>query len=504
MAEEKQRRPSLMHPPPVDLSDPPSVAEQARAHFAMSYGGASPRVLVMAPGRVNLIGEHTDYQNGFVCPMALEKYTAIAAGFSPRPNSDGPPIVSCASKGFATGSFAIRPGAMKPLPRDDSSSWMNYLMGVVAQYEALLPRGLDLRLAIVSSVPHGSGLSSSAALETAMAKVVEAVSRLHGQDTGTWDGGAAAAADDRATARARLVANLGGDEGKADSVLASLAGKLNGVATSLRCQKAEHVFGGVMCGIMDQYVSALATKNNAIMIDCYSLACYEVSMPADVAVIVTQTKVQHSLGDSAYNERVRECNEAVRILNLAFPGVGFTTLRDVDDVAQLEEAFERVSARGECKPAAKSVVYRRAKHVVGENARVAAFRDAMGRGDFQAAGAAMYASHDSLRDDYAVSCAELDELVEIARELGPAAGVIGARMTGGGFGGCTVTMVEAARADALCAQIESQYLALHPEKRGGGPLAFVTAAGRGAGILEPMELAGGIYAEKTGTSGSTR
>jgi galactokinase len=504
----------------------PSVADAARALFRETYS-AAPQILAMAPGRVNLIGEHTDYQNGFVAPMALEKYTAIAARFGTEISADKSAdksvdksvdksaetlTVRCTSKDFKTGAFTVRPGVpLRPLPRGDPRSWMNYLMGVVDQYRARLlgvggsgeeeEEGIRgyLDLAIVSSVPFGSGLSSSAALETAMAKVVEAV--IARSDRSDRSAGQSARAADRATAMAALLANLSGDAARAAAVLdGPLRGKLNGVATALRCQKAEHVFGGVMCGIMDQYVSSLATPNNAIMIDCYSLACFEIPIPADVAVIVTQTRVQHSLGDSAYNTRVRECQEAVRVLNLAFPDRAegpFLTLRDVDGgVAQLEDAFTRMSAQGACAAPAASVVYRRARHVVSENARVGGFREAMLSGDYAAAGACMYESHESLRDDYEVSCAELDELVEIARGLGDKAGVIGARMTGGGFGGCTVTMVQAERAAVVCAEIEKRYKTLHAERlKDAGEIAFVTAAGRGAGILEPAELRGGIYEE---------
>ncbi len=493
----------------------PAVADQARALFRQTYGGRSPKIVAMAPGRVNLIGEHTDYQNGFVAPMALEKYTAIAASFATT-EGDSPhasAVIRCTSKDFKTGAFTVTPGvALTPLPRDDPSSWMNYLMGVVEQYRGPLLDELgigdacSIDLAIVSSVPFGSGLSSSAALETAMAKVVEAVARLASTEKTTWDPAVARYAD-RTTATNALLTNLSGDTAAAAGVLEGpLIGKLNGVATALRCQKAEHVFGGVMCGIMDQYVSSLATANNAIMIDCYNLACFEIPMPADVAVIVTQTRVQHSLGDSAYNTRVKECQEAVRILNLAYPDRAegpFLTLRDVDGgVAQLNDAFARMSAQGECAPPASSVVFRRARHVVSENMRVGSFREAMLSGDFAAAGSCMYESHDSLRDDYEVSCDELDELVEIARGLGSKAGVIGARMTGGGFGGCTVTMVEADRAAVVCAEIEKRYKTLHAERlKDAGKIAFVTAAGRGAGILEPVDLRGGIYesAEPAGT-----
>ena len=493
----------------------PKIAEESKALFRETYG-ASPTVVAVAPGRVNLIGEHTDYQNGFVAPMALEKYTAISASFSQAAGEGARSTVRCTSKNFKTGSFVITPGApLEPLPRADPGSWMNYLMGVVEQYrEPLLSAfgvAVNIDLAIVSSVPFGSGLSSSAALETAMAKVVEAVACLASQQEEhaglCWDPSIPLRAD-RNTATDRLLENMSGDEEAVRALLdGPMQGKMNGVATALRCQTAEHVFGGVMCGIMDQYVSSLATENNAIMIDCYSLACFEIPMPADVAVIVTQTRVQHSLGDSAYNTRVKECREAVRLLNLAFPNRErgpFQTLRDVEGgIPQLDDAFNRMSAKGECQPIGSSVVYRRAKHVIGENERVSGFREAMLRGDYNAAGACMYASHESLRDDYEVSCPELDELVEIARGLGRKAGVIGARMTGGGFGGCTVTMVEADRAAVLCAEIEKRYKSLHAERlKDAGSIAFVTAAGRGAGILEPRELRQGIYKERSDRRGT--
>ena len=502
-----------------------TVAEEARSLFTQTYQ-STPSILVMAPGRVNLIGEHTDYQNGFVCPMALEKYTAMAGSFTPARN--GAPVVRCTSKDFATGSFAIT-DHMQPLPRTDPSSWMNYLIGVVHAYLPLLTQlsiAVDINVTIVSNVPFGSGLSSSAALETAMAKLLEAVIRLHSENIGTWDPEQCQHNDVQvvtSTLRKNLATSTASTATSSTSltpldtrvqhVLASLSTKINAVATALRCQQAEHVYGGVQCGIMDQYVSACATANHAIMIDCSTLASFEVPMPANVAIIVTKTNVQHSLGDSAYNERVQECNDAVTVLNAhaalstdaAATTKTYTTLRDVATVDELHAAFH-TSARVLASTAYSAIVLRRAQHVVGENQRVVDFRRHMMSGNFEGAGHCMYASHTSLQHDYEVSCTELDELVHIAREMGVEKGVYGARMTGGGFGGCSVTMVRADQADQVCSQIEQKYRALHPHMSASyaGRLSFVTRAGRGAGILEPCALRGGYYSSERKEAGRYR
>ena len=490
-----------------------TVREQARALYTATYG-EEPTVIVMAPGRVNLIGEHTDYQNGFVCPMALEKYTSIAASFTPTTTNttavtttpSSSPCVRCTSKNFATGAFVVT-DKMSPLAHDDPSSWMNYLMGVVHEYLPItkaLQVSVDINLAIVSDVPFGSGLSSSAALETAMAKIMEAIIRLHSTKIGTWEPTKCSEAD-RTVVESALSKNLNGNVQLCTKVLHSLSNKINRVATTLRCQRAEHVFGGVQCGIMDQYVSSCATPNNAIMIDCLTLESFTVPMPNEVAIIVTKTNVKHSLGDSAYNKRVDECNQAVAVLNAASHHANsetkkkYSTLRDVETLKELENAFQNNGH--DANVVVEEAVYRRARHVVSENQRVAQFRTAMIAGNFEAAGKCMYESHTSLKDDYEVSCIELDALVVIAQKLGMKAGVYGARMTGGGFGGCTVTMVRADRAAELCAQIESAYIQMYPEKKPLGQntdgtrerLGFVTKAGRGANILVPEIMTNGYY-----------
>ena len=516
----------------------PSVAEQARDLFTETYGG-QPDVLVMAPGRVNLIGEHTDYQNGYVCPMALEKYTAMAASFQPTPKGFSP-MVRCTSKGFAKGTFTIT-NTMQPLPRDDPSSWMNYLIGVVNEYQPVarsVSVSADINLTIVSDVPFGSGLSSSAALETAMAKLMEAVIRLQSENLGTWDP-LPCKKNDVHVVTSALMKNLAtpppssslssstphSPPPRVQQVLAALSTKMNAVATTLRCQKAEHVYGGVQCGIMDQYVSACATTNNAIMIDCSTLESFDVPMPPEVAIVVTKTNVQHSLGDSAYNDRVQECNDAVKVLNAhaaahaaALKGSDeeetktYTTLRDVNTVEELHAAFQ-TSAHVLSSTSYSAVVLRRAQHVVSENQRVVEFRQHMIDGNFELAGQCMYASHVSLQKEFEVSCPELDELVTIAQEIGVEQGVYGARMTGGGFGGCTVTMVRASIANQLRDRIENKYIALHPDKNptaGGATngkqtrLSFVTRAGCGAGILEPNRLSRGYYGVGSGDGSGGR
>ncbi|HEV2912452.1 MAG TPA: galactokinase [Pyrinomonadaceae bacterium] len=347
--------------------------EQLRTVFAGQYG-CEPRFFG-APGRVNLIGEHTDYNDGFVLPMAIDRETVVAA----RRREDR--LICVYSLNLdETGEFDLdEPG------RARRGIWLDYVEGVARVLEArgALLSGADL--AVLSDVPSGAGLSSSAALELSTGLALIALS----------------------------------------------GAEVERVALALAGQEAEHTFVGTMCGIMDQLVAALGKRGAALLIDCRSLEVEAIPMNlGDVAVAVCDSRVKHELSSSEYNKRRAECERGVELLREHLPGI--KALRDVSP-----EDFERNEAR------LPEPIRRRCRHVVTENARTLMAAAALRSGRLEEMGQLMARSHLSLRDDYEVSCVELDALVEIASGV---EGVLGARMTGGGFGGCTVNLV---RRDAL-------------------------------------------------------
>lgn len=370
--------------------------------FETMYDG-EPQ-LFRAPGRVNLIGEHTDYNDGFVLPMAIERQVVVAA--SPRTDR----IVRVCSRSIRKeDQFDLdRPG---PKQR---RSWLDYVEGVA---QMLLAKGARIggaNLLIDSDVPTGAGLSSSAAIEMAVGYA--------------------------------LLSASGATLEKKDLALAG--------------QAAEHQYVGTRCGIMDQYISALGQADHALLIDCRSLEPSAIPLKlSGVSVLVTDTKVKHSLAASAYNDRRAECEQGASQL-------GVKALRDI--------SVEDFQKRADSLP---KPVQQRCRHVVTENARTLQAAEALKSGDLERMGKLMADSHASLRDDYEVSCPELDLLVEVA--LGTK-GVIGSRMTGGGFGGCTVSLV---RDEALKAVQET--LAAGFEKRFGKKPGFlVTRAAAGVGALQ--------------------
>lgn len=338
--------------------------------FDRRFGGPA-RLVAEAPGRVNLIGEHTDYNDGHVLPLAIDLTVAVAA----------------APQGGAIRTYSLdydeddcfSPGEVQPLPE---GGWRNYVRGVAwalseAGHEL---RGLDLALA--GDVPVGAGLSSSAALEVAAAAAIAAA----------------------------------GDIPLERRDLAALA------------QHAENGFVGVQCGLMDQLAAVFGRQGHALLIDCRSLDIVPVPLDLDahgVAIVVVDSAVRRALGDSPYNQRRQECAQAAAALGIA-------ALRDVTP--------DQLERRRKDLP---SALYRRARHVASEESRVIAAAEALKRGDMAALGRLLYESHESLRDDFEVSCREMDLLVEMA---GKVEGVLGARLTGAGFGGCTVNLV---RRDAL-------------------------------------------------------
>ncbi len=391
-----------------------SVLQTALRVFSDCFGGA-PRWLAAAPGRVNLIGEHTDYSGGYVLPMAIDRHVVIAA--IPAPGNVGR---------MRTYSAALN--ATIDIPLDGSVTrgdppWANYVRGVVSGFEK---RGLVLPAidaAIVSDISLGGGLSSSAALEVATATLLEAV-------TGS-------ALDPREKARL--------------------------------CRQAEHEFAGVPCGLMDQLASALGDEAGALLIDC-GLEVVRVIPFADpsVSVLICNTGVKHALADGAYARRRTECAEAARQL-------GVSSLRDATP-AMVEEAREF----------SDPVLRRRARHVVTENVRTLTAALHLEAREFARVGELMYESHRSLRDDFEVSSFELDTLVDIAREIGDSGGVLGARLTGGGFGGCTVTLLRAASVDIVVETLASEYL----RRTGRALTSFVSRPRRGAHMVDPVTLIG--------------
>jgi galactokinase len=337
-----------------------------------------------APGRVNLIGEHTDYNLGFVLPIALD----LACVATTVPASGGQLRVRSENLAEEREWDLTRIPHLQP-----SHDWTDYVIGVAQQ---LIRAGYvvaPLNILVDSSVPEGSGLSSSAALE-----VSSALAMLNGQ-----------AAD-----RLRI-AQL--------------------------CQSAEREFVGVPSGIMDQYVAVFGLEGAALEIDCRSLTHQAVSLPPNVEIFAVNSMVKHDLAQSAYKQRTEECAEAVVAIQAPYPQV--QSLRDVEP-NMLAEVFDRLPAT----PA------RRARHIVSENERVKQFVAACKTGDSHKMGELFFASHRSLRLDYEVSCEELDFLVDSAQAID---GVYGARMTGGGFGGCTVNLVDPAAEERFQSEIVKRY-----------------------------------------------
>jgi galactokinase len=375
-----------------------------RRGFAQKYGREAR--LFRAPGRVNLIGEHTDYNGGYVLPLAIDRETLVAAA----PREDRAVRAHSLNRG-ETLCFDLDAPAE---PR--RGIWLDYVEGVARVLEAggVALRGADLL--ILSDVPAGAGLSSSAALEVSVGLALSCVS---GQSVAP-------------------------------------------VALALAGQQAEHIYVGTMCGIMDQFVAALGRRGHALLIDCRSLDASPVPLDTrEVAVVIADTNVRHELATSEYNARRAVCERGVELLRERLPGI--SQLRDVS-VAD----FERLAA------SLPEIVRRRCRHVVTENARTLDAADALRRRDLTEVGRLMRLSHESLRDDYEVSCAELDLLAETAWRL---PGVLGSRMTGGGFGGSTVSLVRRDGLENFTEAVTAEYEARY----GFAPTIYATEACGGAG-----------------------
>ncbi len=352
-----------------------------------THFGVTPRLIVRAPGRVNLIGEHTDYNEGFVLPIAIDRCTFVAA----RARPDHTVRVFSANLA-AEDSFSL-----ERIEHSTTQPWGNYVRGVVKVLHARDLPILGADLLIKSDVPIGSGLSSSASLEVAVGYALQQLNQL----------------------------NLLGEE------LALLA------------QGAENSFVGVQCGIMDQFMATLGRADHALLLDCRDLSYTPIPIPPDVRVVVCDSGVRHSLVGSAYNERRAACHEAVALLKTRLPRIA--ALRDV--------TAEQLEANADLLPPA---VLPRARHVVTEISRTLRAAEALEHGSLIGFGALMYESHASLRDDYAVSVPALDTLVELARDL---PGCYGSRLTGGGFGGSTVSLVSTSAVASFAESLAAQYQA---------------------------------------------
>ncbi len=340
--------------------------------------GRPPAILARAPGRVNLIGEHTDYNEGFVLPMAIERETRIVA--APRPDARVRLVALDLEREAAFDLPEVAPS--------NDERWSNYVRGVTA---GLLAGGYTVQgcdLLMQGDVPIGAGLSSSAAVEMAAIQALAAIGRF--------------------------------------VVAPDVAARIG--------QRAEHVFVGTNCGLMDQLASALGQPGYALLIDCRDLSSRPVRVPAGAEVLIADTAVRRHLAGSAYNERRAQCEAAARAM-------GVPTLRDATlemlDKAQLDPVIER-----------------RARHVITENQRVLETVAALERGDLPAVGRLMNASHASLRDLYEVSSPELDRMVELLRSQ---PGCYGARLTGAGFGGCAVALLDAGAVEAAIPAVSAAY-----------------------------------------------
>jgi len=360
--------------------------------------------LFRAPGRVNLIGEHTDYNDGFVMPVAINFSTWVT-------------LYSLDEHRLEFKSDSFRDQAVLDLdhlqisPRGD---WSDYPIGVALMLTRLGYELKGARLIISTEVPIGSGLSSSAALEVATAVSLTTHSDI----------------------------------------------TIDPVELALLCQRAENEFVGARVGIMDQFASIFGKVNKALLLDCRSLEFRQLPLSNKTQLVICNTMVKHELASSAYNERRTQCEEGVARLKPLIPNV--RALRDVSS-AQLEAN----------RKALPELIYRRCKHVVTENERVLAAADALDQDDLDRFGQLMNQSHESLRVDYEVSCTELDLLVEIARKV---PGVLGARMTGGGFGGCTVNLVDRDSVEQFKDTVSTAY----QESTGLNPEIYVCSAVNGA------------------------
>ncbi|MGF1775470.1 galactokinase [Vibrio nomapromontoriensis] len=367
--------------------------------------GYQPTHFIQAPGRVNLIGEHTDYNDGFVLPCAINYQTVVAAA----KRDDNLIRVVSVDYQDATDEFDIT----QEITFQQDKMWTNYIRGVV---KCLMARGYQFGGADISvsgNVPQGAGLSSSAALEVVIGQTFKTLYNL----------------------------------------------EITQAEVALNGQQAENEFVGCNCGIMDQLISAEGKENHALLIDCRSLETQAVSMPEDMAVVIINSNKKRGLVDSEYNTRREQCEEAARIF-------GVKALRDVT----IEQFNERVSELDE-------MVAKRARHVITENDRTVEAAKALSAGDMKRMGELMAESHISMRDDFEITVKEIDIIVDIVKGvIGDQGGV---RMTGGGFGGCIVSLIPPTLVDKVTTAIAEQYEAATGLKES----IYVCQAKDGAGVV---------------------
>lgn len=381
-----------------------------REQFVREFGEDQGIVVGRAPGRVNLIGEHTDYNGGFVFPMAID----FAIGIAARLRTDRRFLIYSVDN-----QERVEIDLDKSFSRDTVHGWSNYPQGVAW---ALREAGIELpglEVAFGGDIPQGAGLSSSAALEVATAIVCQELTGF----------------------------------------------SMTPPELAVLCQKAENGFVGMNCGIMDQFISMMGRQDHALFLDCRSLNYKNVPLTlGDYRVVICHSGVKHSLVDSEYNQRRRECEAGVAALGRRFPGI--FTLRDAK-MDQLEA----------CREEMDPTVFRRCRHVIKEIDRTVESVDSLYDGNLYKFGELMNASHDSLRDDYSVSCHEIDRLVDLAREVKD---VLGSRITGGGFGGCTVSLVASGSIQEFKRHVSETYQA----ETGIEPKIYVSSPANGAEILE--------------------
>lgn len=380
-------------------------AQRANKLFVQTFGTIADD-LYLAPGRVNLIGEHTDYNDGFVLPAAINFHTIIAV--KRREDSIFRAISDAFPEDIKEWEFGNE-GVMDP-----EDGWINYLKGFTAAMAAsgLLAKGLDL--SVVSNVPLGAGLSSSAALELAFGTAVNDCSQL----------------------------------------------RLSPLAVAQMAQRGENQYVDCACGIMDQMISALGQQDHALLIDCEDLDSESVSIPDSLSLIIVNSNVQRKLVDSEYNRRREQCESVAEHF-------GLETLRHLN-LTQLEASRSELS----------DVYYRRAKHVLTENRRTQNAAHAMEAGNISRLSELMAQSHASMRDDFEITVPEIDTLVEIISSVVGVRG--GVRMTGGGFGGCVVALVDHELTDAVVKAIEEQY----PKQTGLEATVYLCSACDGAARID--------------------
>jgi galactokinase len=381
------------------------MMENVKNEFVKRYGEGSDIRAFFTPGRVNIIGEHIDYNGGFVFPCALDFGTYAVV----RKRNDR-------EARFATMNFDLEVTVdLDNIVYDEAHDWVNYPKGVIKMYEEIGPKVPGFDVLYYGDIPNGSGLSSSASLEVLTATMINVLA--------------------------------GGDIAPIQLVQLS--------------QKAENEFVGVNCGIMDQFAVGMGKEDHAILLDCNTLEYQYVPFKLDgIKIVIANTKMRRGLADSKYNERRSECEEALHDLQ---------DVLKIDYLCDLDEATFDQHAEHINNPIARN----RAQHAVYENQRVLKCVDSLKKGDLETVGDLLYASHDSLRDLYEVTGKELDIMVEEAKKI---SGVLGSRMTGAGFGGCTVSLVEDEQVDTFIKNVGENY-----QKRTNlEPEFYVANVGQGA------------------------